>query len=227
MCELNPVLDHEINRISIRDMKRFIRGRFIYASSVAAYGSSDKPVTEDTPLAPTTLYGASKAYCESVLPEAIHVRSASVCGYSLNQRFDLTINQMTHDAVRKGVITVNGGEQVRSHIHIKDLCDFYCMLLTAPIEKVRGQAFNVVAANMPVIDSAKLVQEVTGAIIDQKPRSDNRSYMVSGAKAEAVLGWKPKHPLKHAINDMKIRLEDGYWKDSDHPRYRRMHYGII
>ena len=156
-----------------------------------------------------------------LFPRTIIVRSASVCGYSPNMRFDTTVNMMTNHAIRKGEITVNGGRQKRSHVHIKDICDFYKLLLKAPKEKI-GQAFNVVLENKAVAETANTVAEVMGCIIVKKPHSDDRSYTVDGTKAREILGFTPKHSVWQAVRDMVVKLKAGYWPDSlTNPIYQR------
>jgi len=225
MCQLNPVLEKEINRDEFLEALEAAADvavpRFVYASSVAAYGSSPEAATEATPLAPTTLYGAGKAFCEAKIAEhqnssfaPIIVRSASVCGMSANMRFDITLNRMTHDACRYGRITVNGGQQRRSHVSLQDLAYFYKLLVKADHKKVAGQIFNVVDENQSVLDSANMVAEVTKTKVIVGPATDNRSYTVSGEKAKLVLGFEPKHPIKHAIHFLAARLDAGYWKNS-------------
>jgi nucleoside-diphosphate-sugar epimerase len=238
MCELNPVLEHQVNREAFKAVIYAAKSsgvkRFIYASSVAAYGSSEEPVTEDAPLRPTTLYGAGKAFCESLLFlhgsekfAAVAVRSASVCGHSANQRFDVTVNKMVRDAMMKGVITVNGGQQQRSHVHIDDVCGFYRVLLSAQPELISGQAFNLVNENSAVGDTAKTVGEICNARVDFGGRVDNRSYMVSGDKAVERLGFQPRRSISQAVVDMEIRFKSGYYKDISHPRFERMAYDLI
>ena len=193
----------------------------IYASSVAVYGSTTKPATEDVFPKPTTRYGQSKkdGEYEAMNIGACIVRSASVVGRSANMRFDITLNKMTHDAARNGVIKVNGGDQKRCHVTLDDLCDFYRLLLA---KKPKGETFNVVAENQSVRDSAEMVAEATGAGIEYGPATDKRSYTASGAKAERFLGWKPKGSIKDEVFIMATMLKGGYWKDSAAPRYWRM-----
>jgi nucleoside-diphosphate-sugar epimerase len=150
-------------------------GRIIYASSVAAYGSSDKDATEATPLAPTTPYAEAKRDAENWL--RMHgkgitciTRSASVCGYSGRMRFDTTVNKMTHDAIRYGSIKVNGGSQKRSHIHIQDLAQAYRILVTAPADVVAGQVFNLVGENQTVLETAQTVANETARRSKSAPR---------------------------------------------------------
>ena len=64
-----------------------------------------------------------KANCEDILLRynsknfnAVVIRPATVCGYSLRQRFDL-LNILTNLALNKKPITVFGGNQLRPNIH--------------------------------------------------------------------------------------------------------------
>ena len=235
MCQQNEALAHEVNVESFRPnvlaAKQAGVKRFIYSSSVAVYGSSDHEMTEEEPLAPTTIYGRGKAACEAVLADyhsatfcCTVTRSASVCGYSPRQRFDLTLNKMVHDAVRLGEIRVAGGAQKRSHVSIKDLTRFYRRLLDLPAWRISGHAYNVVEQNQRVKESAFMVARIVGKThIDVGPRTDDRSYAVDGTKAKIALDFEPSHSIESAVNDLKVRLEAGYWKDSrTNPVYQNM-----
>jgi nucleoside-diphosphate-sugar epimerase len=181
--------------------------RFIYASSVAAYPSSDKPSTEETVLQPTTIYGECKVSAEErvlrAIPNAVLVRSASVCGYSQNMRFHVTVNRMMRDAMIGDFIMVNGGDQYRSHVHMYDVCDFYALLL----ERTETGVFNLVAENQTVRQTAEIVAAETGAKIILGPATDNRSYMVDGTKAREVLGFTPKRTVQEAVQYLKAHFD--------------------
>lgn len=203
MCERNPALAKKLNEDSLAETIKYAKGieHFIYASSVAAYGNIEGEADETYPLNPTTLYGKAKQAGEEMLkasdlPYTI-TRCASVCGYSPRMRYDLMVNKMTHDAATKGVITVNGGEQRRSHITIDDVCEFYGMLLDT---KPARETFNVVGQNQYVLTTAHIVADVVGRTeIAVKPRTDDRSYAVSGRKAKEVLGFEPQWSIKDAV----------------------------
>jgi len=204
--------------------------RFVLASSVAVYGSSDHEATEDEYIEPTTLYAKAKAFCE--YEALLHteptfavtvVRSASVCGESSRMRFDTTVNKMTHDAMRTGTITVNGGEQKRSHIHMHDICKAYIQLLNLPTNVIEGEIFNYVGENQRVADTALTVSAATGAIIKKEERTDNRSYSVSGHKARRILGFEPKKTVRDAVEYMVMKFRAGKWKDSHAPQYKNFY----
>lgn len=201
--------------------------RFIYASSVAAYAPSENGSCEEDEMQPTTLYGHGKAEAEvavrTYFPSATIVRCASVCGESARMRFDVTANMMIHDAIKKGVITVNGGEQKRSHIHIYDACDFYALLLDLPLERIAGQTYNLVAVNESVLETAQRIAEITGARIEVRPRSDTRSYTVDGTKARE-LGFKPKRTIEDAVRRIQAQFDLGTcWQDTmTNPKYMNL-----
>ena len=235
MCQKDPERASKTNLEGFAPFVRLCKAlgckRFIYASSVAAYGSATD-ATEDMPLAPSTIYGKGKAACEAILPyyegdgfDYTIVRSASVCGPSENMRFDLTVNRLGRDAVLGQRMHVNGGLQKRCHIHMKDLCDFYKMLLRVDAHMIACQAFNVVAENASVMDTAMLVARTlkNESRIEVGPSTDGRSYTVSGKKAQVLLGFTPKWRVENAIIDMNARFASGSWKDAmTNPRYMRM-----
>ena len=223
MCQKYEPLAHEVNVECVGPDIQIAKDegvrKFIYASSVAIYGSSDKPANERHPIRPTSIYGKHKAECEELLWKAdskdfacIATRSASVCGYSPRMRLDLTINRMVHDAYRKGVITVEGGDQIRSHVHMLDICDFYRLLLHD--NRANGHAFNIVCENQTVRYSAEMVSSIIDAEVRITERVDNRSYSIDGHKAYALLDFSPKRSIEQAVYDLKARFDAGLWNDS-------------
>ena len=223
MCQKYEPLAHEVNVECVGPDIQIAKDegvkKFIYASSVAIYGSSNSPATEKHPINPTSIYGKHKAECEELLWKAhskdfacVATRSASVCGYSPRMRLDLTINRMVHDAVRKNVITVEGGKQIRSHVHMRDICDFYKQLLWD--ERASGHAFNVVCDNQTIEMSAELVASIVDCEVKVTERVDDRSYSIDGHKAYALLDFMPKRPIYQAVYDLKACFDSGYWKDS-------------
>ena len=199
----------------VRAARNFGVGRFIFLSSVAVYGNTTVPVKEDHPLNPTTLYGKHKAACEAVINnyandqfQCFILRPAGICGYAPRMRFDLTLNMMTLHAVRNGVIKIQGGEQVRPHLHIKDLTELMLKLLHYP----SGGIYNVSRTNLSVQQAAELVAGIIPAKIEIEPRSDDRSYHVASAKVREIQGIN--HPLIEGIEEVGRKLQSGYWPDA-------------
>ena len=119
---------------------------------------------------------------------------------------------------------MNGGERKRSHVTIKDLTAFYQLLLKAPPAKIAGRAFNVVAENQSIQETAEtVIKELSGdsrrarnmiAHIEVKEATDTRSYAVSGELAKKVLDFTPEFTVRDAIYDLKVKFADGMWPDS-------------
>jgi nucleoside-diphosphate-sugar epimerase len=233
--DLSPDLTREVN---IRATEALIDAakeagvrRFLNASSSSVYGVKDAPnVTEDLPLEPLTVYSESKVKIEQYLAanrgsmKAASVRSATVCGYSPRMRLDLTVNILTHHALRKGKITVFGGSQKRPNIHIDDVCEFYCQLLDAPADKIDGEAFNVCGSNHTVAELATMVQQTVAPEVPivVEPTTDLRSYHISAEKAFRVLGFSPRKTILDAIRSVASAIEDGRIRNPD----RDCHYNV-
>jgi nucleoside-diphosphate-sugar epimerase len=95
-------------------------------------------VTEDMDLRPLSDYNKHKMVAERVLlsyadsmPVQI-IRPATICGLSPRMRLDLTVNMLTVQALRDGVMTIYGGQQWRPSIHIDDMTDLYLFMVEHP-----------------------------------------------------------------------------------------------
>jgi len=210
--------------------------RFINVSSSSVYGVSDAPeVTEEHPLVPLTEYNKFKGLCEPLLWKhhapgfvCVNIRPATVCGYSLRMRFDLTVNILTNHAVNKGVITVFGGAQKRPNIHIEDVTDLYSQLLDFPDGKIAGETFNAGYENFTVAQLAEFAKKIVEEEFPAKapiqitttPSDDNRSYHVSSRKIAEKLGWKPRRSIEDAVRDLCLAFKQNKFKDSmTNPEY--------
>lgn len=226
--ELDPDLSRTINYDSfgpyIQAAKQAGVQRFVFASSGSVYGVSDQPdVTEEHPLVPVSLYNQYKARCEPVLLEQaspdfvpVIVRPATICGYSPRQRLDLTVNILTNHAVNLGKITVFGGAQMRPNLHIQDICDLYLRLLEVPDELVAGEIFNASYQNFSVSQTADIVQGIVQKHrpgqeipIVTTPSDDIRSYHVSSAKLQKVLGFVPQYRVEDAVDQLWAAFQRG------------------
>src|SRR5439155_6988791 len=113
--DIDEVLTRQVNFDAIGMLLAQARSagvsRFINASSSSVFGiKSDPDVTEHLEPEPLTYYSRYKALSEWVIVAAsspdfrtVNVRPATICGYSPRQRFDLTVNKLTADALRKRI----------------------------------------------------------------------------------------------------------------------------
>jgi nucleoside-diphosphate-sugar epimerase len=220
--ELNENLSTSINMDAFEPMVKAAKDagikRFIYASSSSVYGVSvKKNVTEDHPLVPLTLYNKYKGLCEPLLFkhtnndfEGVIFRPATVCGWSKRLRLDLSVNILTNHAINNKKITVFGGDQLRPNLHIQDYCDCVLTLINSNTNLIENQIFNVGYQNLSIMDLAKIVKKVVEKeyLNDQnieiiKTKSDDiRSYHINSDKIFDILGFKPKHTIEDAIEEI-------------------------
>ena len=113
--ELNPTLSWEVNVLSSQQIAEFaIRSgvkHIIYASSGSVYGiKKEEKVTEDLSLVPISIYNKTKMVAERVFLSykdylKVHcIRPATVCGISPRMRLDVSVNLLTYQAIKNGVI---------------------------------------------------------------------------------------------------------------------------
>lgn len=204
-ADLDPELTRQVNYDAVLSLLEAARragvSRFVNASTATVYGVRDESdIDEGFEHRPITLYGEYKSKTDAIVREAnapgfttVCLRSATVCGWSRRMRLDLTVNLLTHQAVERGRITVFGGAQMRPNIVIDDLARAYRLLLEAPVGLIGGQAFNVGAENLRVLEIASLIQQGLGLDTELivEPVFDHRSYHISSERIRRVLGFTP------------------------------------
>ena len=232
-CDLDPQLTRAVNLDAVLGLvdaaKQQGIKRFINASSASVYGiKKEENVTEDLSLEPITLYAKYKAESERYVIDAnssdfttVSIRPATLCGYAPRLRLDLTVNILTHHAIRKGKITVFGGEQKRPNLHISDMIDLYLLMLEIESEKIAGRVFNAGFENYKVKEIAQLVQQTlsTDVKIETIPSDDHRSYHISSDKIRRELDFNPKYKVVDAIKEIQAAFTQKVVRDPEDTKY--------
>ena len=207
--DLNPNLSWDVNVItSMRIMEFAIKNKvkkFIFASSGSVYGiKKEKKVTEDLDLVPVSVYNKTKMIAERVFmsfKDKIRInciRPATVCGISPRMRFDVSVNLLTLQAIKKKQVTVFGGNQIRPNIHIKDMIRLYEFFLK---KRIPSGFYNAGFENLKIVNLAKKIQKKTNAKIKVIKSNDPRSYRQDSSKL-LRLGFKPKYSINDAIDEL-------------------------
>lgn len=236
--EIDEVLTRQTNfdavGLLISKAKQARVKRFINASSSSVFGArSERDITEELEPEPITYYSKYKMLAEWIVRSAsspdfctVNIRPATVCGYSPRQRFDLTVNKLTADAVRKGVITVHGGQQRRPNVGMNDMIAIYSKLVNIEAEKINGKTFNFGFENHKVIDIAEQVKELLSqkemnVRIDVTEVFDQRDYHISSSKIIQELSYEPVSSIQREVAELYGILKTARY-DIDDPSFYNM-----
>jgi UDP-arabinose 4-epimerase len=195
--------------------------QLVFSSSCATFGVHNELITEETRLSPINPYGATKMVGERMIQDfdaAYGVRSV-ILRYFNAAGADAALEtgeRNTHDprviplAIRGAMdggftFTIFGdkldtrdGTCVRDYVHVTDLADAHLRALDWLDAGKESQIFNLgTGTGTSVKELADAVERISGGKITRKiapPRAgDPPSLVASAAKAERMLGWKPRH----------------------------------
>jgi nucleoside-diphosphate-sugar epimerase len=235
--DLDEVLTRQVNfdavGLLLATAKQQGCRRFINASSSSVFGiKGDSNVVETLEPEPITHYSRYKMLAEWLVVTAssedfvtVNVRPATICGYSPRQRFDLTVNKLTADAIQKRVITVHGGEQRRPNVGMTDMVNLYGQLVTADARSINGRTFNFGFENLKVIEIAKVIQqELKDLNVEIKITSttDHRDYHISSNKIVDALSYKAISSIRQEVANLRTEIDAGRFPDVDDIRYYNM-----
>ena len=191
--------------------------RFVNGSSSSVFGiKHETNVIERLEPEPLTAYSRMKMLSEWLVIAAsssdfctVNIRPATICGWSPRQRFDLTVNKLTADAIRKRVITVHGGEQRRPNISMLDAVNLYGLLVDMDAARINGRTFNFGFENHKVIEIARLIQEQLSDLdvrLEVQDVVDKRDYHIASTSLSETLGYRPKGSIAHAVAELREHL---------------------
>ena len=198
--------------------------RFVLSSTAAVYQSNDEPLTEESPLGPSNVYGHTKLVVEQALDwyRQIHGLHFAALRYfnaagALPGRGEahqpeshliplvLRVPLGQRDAVQiygTGYPTPEG-TCIRDYIHIADLVSAHLLALNG-LGKRDRLIYNLGSGNgYSVREVIETARRVTGHPIPAKelpPRPGDAARLVaSSEKIKRELGWKPQHDDLHEI----------------------------
>ncbi|MDP9148707.1 MAG: SDR family oxidoreductase [Myxococcota bacterium] len=241
--DLNKAITYDINqhasfRLAEAAKKAGVR-RFLFSSSCSLYGAGgDTPVDEKAAFFPVTAYGESKVLVEQELARIadetftpVYLRNATAYGVSRRLRADIVVNNLVGHALTTGkVLLQSDGSPWRPLVHIKDIINAFSACLTAPIDAIHDQAFNIgrTNENFQIRQVAQLVAQIVPrceVAFAQGASADTRNYRVDFRKAETRLpGYKPQWTLRAGIEELHAAYQQaGMTKDIFlGPRYYRL-----
>ena len=191
--------------------------RFVNCSSVSVYGSTPEGiVTEEAPLKPSTVYGATKlaaekivtAYAEEHGVDAVSLRLSWV--YGPNRTTTCVLRQMVSDMLAGTATRIPfGADAFRQYIHADDAAAALIKALDAPTLPMR--AYTVTGDDFRTMaEVADLVRRIfPTADVDQGPGpdpGDDVQHRFDIGPARRDLGYEPAISLEAGIRNMAETL---------------------
>jgi dTDP-glucose 4,6-dehydratase len=187
--------------------------RFLHVSTDEVYGSLGETglFTEETPLAPSSPYSASKAgsdllalaYAHTFRMHVVVTRCSN--NYGPYQFPEKLIPLMIANALGDRALPVYGdGRNVRDWIHVED----HCRGLLAALEQGRsGEVYNFGASserrNIEIVRQVLAILGKPESLIEyvkDRPGHDRR-YPIDATKVGRELGWAPRREFEGALRD--------------------------
>ena len=204
--------------------------RLVFSSTAAVYGEPPvTPIPEDSPFAPVSPYGESKAMVERVLGEldkyravrSVVLRYFNACGAEPEAKLGERHDPETHlipllfrAAISGQPVQLFGddyptpdGTCVRDYIHVGDLASAHIAALDHLLAGGASSQFNVgTGRGNTVLEVLRAVEEVCGRPVPYTvaPRrdGDSPSLVANSRKLQETLGWKPvRSDLKQIVRD--------------------------
>ncbi|HEY4811263.1 MAG TPA: dTDP-glucose 4,6-dehydratase [Solirubrobacteraceae bacterium] len=214
--------------------------RYVQVSTDEVYGSIEEGTfTEESPLAPSSPYSATKAGADLLVQSYFHTYGlqALICRGSNNygpyQYPEKLIPLMVLNALHGDALPVYGdGMQVRNWIHATDFAAAIGHVLA---HGQPGEVYNAGGpdeeANMTVVTRIIALAGASEAQIEHvtdRPGHDRR-YSLSSAKVRA-LGWTPKVRFEEGLEQTVAWYRDNDWwwqpiRSGDYLAYYERQYG--
>ncbi len=198
--------------------------RFVLSSTAAVYQSSDEPLTEESPLGPTNVYGHTKLMVEQALDwyRQIHglhfaaLRYFNAAGalpgrgeahqpesHLIPRVLQIPLGRAEAASIYGADYPTPDGTCIRDYIHIADLVTAHLLALDGLSERDR-LTYNLGSGNgYSVREVIETARQVTGHLIpvQELPRrpGDSARLVASSEKIKRELGWKPEHDDLRAI----------------------------
>jgi UDP-glucose 4-epimerase len=188
--------------------------RFVFASSGGAmYGEvPEAPASENTAAKALSVYGVDKYSAELYAAvfsrtfglEYVALRYANVCGPRQDPFGEGGVVSIFTEGMLQGRdLTIFGdGETVRDFVYVKDIAAANIAALSGPA----GEAFNIGTGKATTLNGLyRTLAGITGYA--KPPRygperlGDIRRSLLDSAKAERLLGWKPRYDLASGLKE--------------------------
>ena len=229
-CSVDKDLTYKINYEAIKNACKQIPDNvhIIFMSTCSVYGAQNDILNEESKTDPLSEYASTKLLAEQHVKERqgtiFRLGTVYGVGDAMSRiRLDLVVNVLTYHAVKSGEITVNGGDQWRPIISVKDISGY----IIEAAQRKPNDTFVLSYKNTTIKDLGELVvKELPDTKINYTEISfqDARNYKVSAEKAEKYFKYKTKHSPADEIHLMEKIFKEERLKNPDDEIYSNGKY---
>ncbi len=175
--------------------------KFIFMSSISAYGDCDDVITEEAPLVPKTPYGITKACGEFIVKSELDnwnvIRTTNIYGFGdMNGRgSNIILNK-----ILKGEEFWVNSEIIMDFTYVKDLVSGIADVIGKAPPK---ETFHISGGHArKLLDYVEILKKYFEFDYEVKSLKDRpRRGTMNNTKARKVLGWKPRTTIKTGVED--------------------------
>lgn len=214
----DPHRDLEVNvlgTLNVLDGARLAgAGRVVMASSAAAVGTAEPPVSETTVPRPSTPYGAGKlageayasAFAQAFGLETVALRFGNVYGPFSGAKDSVVARFIKQWMDGETLVVYGDGGQTRDFIYIHDLLD--AVVRAASVPGVGGRVFQIANSRETTVNElARALQAAIGRMDMAEPRvehgppreGDVRRSWSDTRLARELLGWRAATSLDEGL----------------------------
>jgi nucleoside-diphosphate-sugar epimerase len=227
-CSVNHALTEEINYKAVKDFCEVVspNKHIVFMSTCSVYGAQDGLLNEESGTNPLSSYAETKLKSEElVLAKGGTIfRLGTVFGlgdtYS-RLRMDLVVNVLTMKAVKDGEITINGGDQWRPIIAVKDIAGYVT-------EACREEYEGIYVLSLENVIIRELGEKISKLIPNTKVNyteisfQDARNYKVDNSKSLNRFKYKPTVTVEEEVGRMVTLFKE---KRVENPEDKVYHNG--
>lgn len=228
-CAADPFLSQAINEDATKWLVDNYDGKIVFPSTCSVYGVNNDLIDETATPYPLSIYAVTKLAAEQYIlknrPSALVFRLGTLYGLSDEHsriRLDLVVNILAKKAALGEKLTVNGGNQWRPLLHVRDVANAIEFGLRHDISGL----FNLASENRQIHEIADIIQQVVpGCQVEKVDMNteDQRNYRVSCEKWGAT-GWKPVWAIERGIQQIVNIVREGRIKNLNDTVYSNEYY---
>lgn len=207
-CSVDPLLTEEINHQAIKRFCEVVspEKHLVFMSTCSVYGAQDGLLHEESKTNPLSSYASTKLKAEEHIKKlnGTIFRLGTVFGLGDEHsriRMDLVVNVLTMKAIRTGEITINGGDQWRPIIAVKDIAGY----VTEACREKYGGVYVLSKENVNIRELGERVAKLvpgTKVIYTEISFQDARNYRVDNSKSLKVFAYQPIVTVEEEVKRM-------------------------